>query len=230
MRRLILIACLPASLSAQADGDKPTYDRIDFGVSAKAQVENDTLTAVLYALKQGPDLAALSGEVNKAIAAAVKRARQESAVTVQTLDYETFPNNYQNNRPAGWLVRQSIRLESKSPEPLAKLVGELQSGLALGSMGYAISPERFKEQEEKLIDQALAAFRGRAERIAKDLGRAQYRIVQARIERGGRPEPRPFRAMGMAAEAAPAALPPTLEAGRDTVEVQVNGTIELQPN
>jgi predicted secreted protein len=222
---LLALAALPAF----AGEDKPTYDRIAFSVSAEARVENDTLVAEMYARKEGPELAPLTSEVNKAVAAALKRAKQEPAVSAQTQDYQTFPN-YQNGRPTGWQVRQSIRLESKAAEPFAKLLGDLQSSLALGSVSYSISPERLKEQEDKLIDQALAAFRSRAERVAKAMGRAQYRIVEVQVDtggQGGRP-PRPTRMAAMA-DAAPAAMPPSLEPGQETVKVQVNGTIELQP-
>lgn len=226
MRVLYLCVALIATLPAWAADDKSAYDRIDFSVSAKSEVDNDTLTAVLYAHRQGPELAVLANEVNKAIAAAVKRAKQEPAVSVRTLDYQTYPN-YQDNRIDGWQVKQSIRLESKTPEALTKLMGELQASLAVESVGYGISPEKLKEQQERLIGQALAEFRGRAERITKDLGRSQYRLVQAAIDTGGEVGPRP-RMMAMArAEMAIAA--PTLEAGKDTVEVRVQGTIELQP-
>lgn len=218
-----------APIPVPANEDKPVYDRIGFTVSAGTEVENDRMTAVLYARKEGPDLAVLSGEVNKAIGAALKRAKQEPAVAVQTLDYQTLPS-YQNGRPRGWHVRQSIRLESQSPEPLARLLGELQANLALGSVEYGLSPEKLKEYEDKLIDQALGAFRSRAERMAKALGRAQYRIVHLQVNTAGRPPIRPLRMAEMASEKAMMAAPPTLEPGKDRLEVEVSGTIELQPN
>lgn len=229
LRLVAALAALGVTPAQAADEGKSTYDRVAFTVSAGAEVENDTMTAVLYARKEGADLAELSNEVNQAIAAAMKRAKQDSAVTAQTLDYQTFPN-YQNGRPSGWQVRQSIRLESKAPEPLAKLIGELQSSLALGSVGYSISPERLKEYEDKLIDQALAAFRSRAERVAKGLGRSKYRIVTVQVNTAGHPPVRPMRMAAMAADAAPAMAAPTFEPGKDRVEVEVSGTIELQPN
>jgi predicted secreted protein len=225
---LLMFGLAPGS--AGAGEDKPAYDRISFSVSAGSEVDNDLVTAVLYARREGPDLAELSGEVNKAIAAAVARARKEPAVTVQTLDYQTYPN-YQNGKPAGWQVRQSIRLESKAPEPLAKLIGELQASLALGSLDYSISPDRAREHEDQLIDQALSAFRSRAERVTRDLGRSKYRIVSIQVNTAGQPILRPqMRMAPMAADVAAAAPPPSLEPGKDRMEVEVNGTIELQPN
>ena len=226
---LVLAGCCLAANSVSADEGKLTYDRISFAVSAGTEVENDTMTAVLYARKEGPDLAVLSTEVNKAISAAMKRVRQESVVTAQTLDYQTLPN-YQNGRPSGWQVRQSIRLESKSPEPLAKLIGDLQASLALGGVEYSISPERLKEYEDKLIDQALGRFRDRAERVTRDFGRSQYRIVHVQVNTAN-PSPirPPLRMAAMAAEAAPGGAPPSLEPGKNRVEVEASGTIELQP-
>jgi predicted secreted protein len=214
--------------AATAGEDKPAYDRISFSVSAGTEVNNDTMTAVLFARQEGPDPAALSAEVNKAIGAALKRAKQEPGVTVQTLDYQTNPT-YQNGRPSGWQVRQAIRLESRSPEPLARLVGELQTTLALGSVDYSISPEKLKEHEDRLMDEALAAFRGRAERVARDLGRTQYRIVNVQVNTVNRPPVRPMRMAGMAVGEAVAAAPPAFEPGKDRVDVEVSGTIELQP-
>lgn len=227
-RLCIASTCLLASLPAGAE-EKPTYDRISFSVSAGTEVENDTLVAVLFASKEGPDLAELSAEVNKAMSAAMKKAKQEAAVAAQTLDYQTSPN-YRDGRPNGWLVRQSIRLESKSPEPLARLIGDLQAGLALESVGYSISPGKLKEYEDRLIDEALASFRSRAERVTRDLGRTQYRIVSVQVNTLNRPPLRPSMRMApMLADAAPAAAPPTFEPGKDRVEVEVGGTIELQP-
>ena len=223
----ILLFLLGAPMYATAD-EKPAYDRIGFSTSAGTDVENDTMTAILYMRKEGPDPAPLADEVNKAIGAALQRAKQEAAVTATTLDYQTNPT-YQDGRTVGWEVRQSIRLESKSPEPLAKLIGELQADLALGSVAYSISPERLKEYEDRLIDHALAAFRSRAERVAKGLGRSQYRIVNVQINTGGRPQPRAMPIMAMAKSAVAAAAPPSFEPGKDRVEVEVSGTIELQP-
>lgn len=227
----VMLGVSSATGATSNSEDKPMYDRISFTVSAGTEVANDTLTAILYARREGPNLSELSNEVNQLVAAALTRARQESAVKVQTLDYQTHPS-YQNNKVSGWEVRQAIRLESKAAEPLAKLIGELQSSLALASVDYSVSPEQAKEIEEKLIDQALAQFRSRADRITKDLGRTRYRIVSLQVNTGGQPVFRPkLRMVPMAAEAAPmAGAPPMLEPGSDRVEVEVNGTIELQPN
>ncbi|MCW8902447.1 SIMPL domain-containing protein, partial [Sedimenticola sp.] len=143
---------------------------------------------------------------------------------VQTLDYQTSPV-YRNNTLSGWRVRQTIRLESQDVALISQLMGKLQEGLSIGSISYAVSPEQRQQVEERLISQAIQLFRARAALISKEMGHSEYRLVQMNISSSGAaPGPYPVRAMALRAESAP-----TLEAGSQRLEVQINGTIELKP-
>jgi predicted secreted protein len=212
---------------AAAKDAQQSYDQINLSASASSEVDNDILTATLYYQKEGSDTAALSDEVNKNIAAAVKQAKQATGVKVQTLAYRSDPV-YRQEKLWGWRVRQSIRLESNDVASLGALIGRLQANLALESIGYAISPEKQKAAEEKLIVEALDAFQKRAELVTRQLGRSKYRLVQVNVNTSDAPvRPVMMRASGMMAMEA-ASAPPALEAGTRSVQVTVNGTIELQ--
>ncbi len=202
-----------------------TYDRISLTVSAGREVENDTLVSVMYAQEEGSNPSRLSNEVNRVIGKAVALAKRNPDIKVQTLEYSTTPV-YRKQTLSGWRVRQSIRLESRNGAALSEMIGELQSSLAVGSISYAISPQRLKSTEDSLISEAIAAFRARAEMMATEMGQKGYRLVQMNVNTPGHPvQPRQMRgvAMAMRAEAAP----PTLEAGSRRVEVNINATIEL---
>jgi predicted secreted protein len=150
--------------------------------------------------------------VNQAISEAVKRVQKEPTIAMQTLGYESYPD-YQNGKSVGWQVRQSLRLVSHNPELLAKLIGELQSSLALGSMEYSVSPDKLRQFEDKLLDQGLSDFRARAERITKDMGRTRYRVVGMQLNTPGQPQFRPQMQMkSMAADAGSPFPPPPLQA------------------
>lgn len=202
----------------------PTYDRIHLAVSAGEEIDNDTLSATLFAQHEGNDPAELGTRVNQAIRQAVETAKKEPGVKVQTLDYQTSPV-YRNNTLSGWRVRQTIRLESQDVALISQLMGKLQEGLSIGSISYAVSPEQRQQVEERLISQAIQLFRARAALISKEMGHSEYRLVQMNISSSGAaPGPYPVRAMALRAESAP-----TLEAGSQRLEVQINGTIELKP-
>jgi|APCry1669192010_1035390.scaffolds.fasta_scaffold00094_12 predicted secreted protein len=226
-RRLLATALvISPTLGASAEESRG-YDQISLSTSTETQVPRDILIANLYARSEGPSLEAGTAEVNRAITVALETVRKTAEVSVQTQEYQTEPS-YQNQKPSGWVVQQGIRLESRQPERLARLLGELQKTLKLGGIDYAVAPETRKSAEDRLISEGLKAFQTRAERVTHDLGRNRYRIIK--IEVGSNPPPfRSGRPMlrAMSAEAASA---PQIEAGETTLSMTIQGTIELQPN
>ncbi len=208
-----------------------SYDQISFAVSAEKEVENDVLTATLFAEQTGQNTAELSDAVNKAITWAMDIAKKQKAIESRTLGYTTNPV-YKNGRVDGWQVRQSIKLKSKDSKALSGLLGELQEKLRVQSIAYSISTGVRKATEETLISEALASFKNRAAQIQANMERSEYRVVQLDIQTAGDfPQPM-YRAASsgamMMSDAAPAA--PSLNAGKQKVRVSVNAQIELSAN
>ena len=223
-----LLSLTLLSASVMAGQKAKTYDRVQLSADATMQVENDTLTAQLYAQREGGDLAQLADEVNRKISEALERTKQVDGVSVQTQGYQTYPV-YQQQRLSGWRVRQSISLESQDGTKLSRLLSELQTSLALESIRYSVSPVQRQVAEEQLIGQAIDAFQQRAALVTKQLGRSDYRLVEMQINSSSNSvPPMRLRAGVMAMDSAVA--PPSLEAGSQTLQVNVNGTIELQLN
>jgi predicted secreted protein len=225
LRAVALIAGATLASAGLAHEPAPTFDRIGFSVSASEEVDNDTLVANMYHQVQGQNPTIMADEVNKTMGWAVGQAKKIPGVKVQTLQYRQDPV-YRNQSVSGWRVRQSLRLESRDVAKLSTLIGELQQRLSVQSVSYTISPEARKEVEDRLIDDALAQFQRRAERIAAALGRPDYRIVALDVGTASRaPPPMPMRTAAMASESSVTA--PTLSPGVQTVTVNVSATVEL---
>lgn len=224
-----VLACLFTLLLAApavAGGEPLTYDRISLSASAEREIANDIQVVVLRAQAEGRDTAALARDVNRRVRQAVDRAKGVAGVEVQTLDYQTRPVYRQQNLVA-WRVSHAVRLESRDSTTLSALLAELQEGLNLVSLNYTVSPEARQQAEEALMAKALALFRQRAAAIVGQLQRPGYRIVHIDINtssNGGRPPM--MRAMAM--EGAKADSAPVLEAGKQRLQVDVRGTIELR--
>jgi predicted secreted protein len=205
----------------------PTYDRINFQVSATQEVENDTLVAVMYHERTGQQPRTLADDVNRTIAWAVDLAKKNDAIEIQTLGYRQDPL-YKNKKITGWKVRQSIRLESTDTAALTTLVGELQDRLSVASLQYTISSDVRAKVENTLIMQALESFERRGKVISEKLGRPDYRIVNMNIiTSGATPVPVRMRAVAAMAESS-RVTPPTVEPGVQSVTVQISGTVELE--
>jgi predicted secreted protein len=224
---LALVATAVYATQAIAHDTTPVYDRINFQVSATKEVENDTLVAVMYNERSGQKPTLLADDVNKTIAWAVELAKKDSAIKVQTLNYRQEPL-YKNQTITGWKVHQSIRLESTDAAALSTLIGELQQRLSIGSLQYTVSLDVRREAEDLLIVQALDRFKGRGKLISDELGRPDYRLVSIDINTSGESQ-MPVRMRAVAAMSDSGSIaPPTLEAGVQTITVQVSGSIELE--
>lgn len=223
---VVFVAAFVTATQVFAQDAAPTYDRINFRVTATQEVENDTLVAVMYSERSGPQPAVLADDVNRTVTWAVELAKQKSGIKVQTLNYRQDPL-YKNQSVAGWKVRQSIRLESSDTTALSTLIGELQSRLSVASLNYTVSPEIREKIEDTLIAEALGRFRQRGKLIASELGRPDYRIVNLDVSTSGQ-VPGPVRMRSVATMAESSVAAPTLEPGEQMLTVQVSGTIELE--
>ena len=224
-----LLLCLAlASQPLMAEEKAATYDQIQLSANASMEVENDTLSAQLYVQREGSELSRLADEVNKLITQAIAQIKQVDGIKLQTQGYQTYPT-YNQQRVTGWRVRQSLRIQSQDSAKLSQLLSQLQSSLALESLQYNVSPAQRTTAEEQLIGEAISSFQKRAALVTKHLGRKDYRLVEMNINTSGQPvQPVRMRASMMAMEASVAQ--PSLEAGSQTIRVDVNGTIELRIN
>lgn len=221
----LLLIGFTLSFSALATEDSH-YDRINLSVDAKMEVENDMLIAVVFTQREGSDLSSLSSEVNKTISEAIDVAKKVPEVKIKTLGYHTNPT-YQNQKLAGWRVRQSLQFESKDIQGLSTLLGDLQKYVALESINYRVSDEVRSGIEEKLIVQAIDAFKKRAHLVTQQIDRHSYRLVNMDIQAGGAyAEPVVMRGSVSMMEAR--ATPPAIEPGTQRISVNIHGTIELE--
>jgi len=220
-----------SALSAHAEDKPPAYDRVAFSVTVQKEVENDVLTAVLYAEQQGRDTVAMADQVNKGIVWGMDIAKKEPAIESRTLGYTTNPV-YKDNVLDGWQVRQSIQLKSKDSKALGGMLGQLQEKLRIDSIGYSVSPDVQKTTKEGLVNAALDSFKKRAEQIKAAMGRAQYKVVKLDIQDTNdfAPMLKSYDGAMMRAAAAPAPAAPVLEGGTQELRVSVQAEIELSIN
>ncbi|MBX9607291.1 MAG: SIMPL domain-containing protein [Gammaproteobacteria bacterium] len=227
MPRLLVLLLPLLVATAHADEHGPTRNLVSLSVSAREDVQSDLLIVQLAAQHDGREQAKAGAQVNEDMTWAVGKARQVKGIKAQTQDYRSDPM-YDDGRIAGWQVRQGLRLESADHAALTALLGELQQRLAIESVSYGISDAARDVVDERLIAAAIKRYGARAAAVAESFGRKSYTLVNVNIDHhGAMPPPVAYagRALAMKAEAAA----PTIEAGTQSVEVTVSGTIELAP-
>jgi predicted secreted protein len=220
----IAIALAGAAAHAQ-DRAEALFNLVTVSAQAEREVANDTLTAVMAVDSEGSDPVALADAANRAMREALKLAQAYRGVKARALNYQTWPV-YDKARIVRWRVRQELRLESREFAQATELIGKLQSALVVSSLSVGLSSEARKQAENSLIAEALAAFHERAEIVREAQKAKGYRIKDLQINAGGGAQPRMYAAQ-RAGGAAASVAPPSVEPGASTIQVNINGTVQL---
>jgi predicted secreted protein len=226
-RLLPVLVAVPFAALAQVAPEPPRYNQVDLNAEVSREVQNDLMNASLYAEVSDPSAARVADQVNRITAEGLKATGEFKTVKARSGFSQTFPVYDRQGKLTGWRGRSEIRLESKDIQAMAALIGRLQSTMQLGGVSFSVSPELRRQTENDLINDAVAAFRVRADIAAKAIGGRSFKFRRMGINTGGfAPGPRPMAAAR--ASAAPAEVaPPTFEPGTSMVQVSVNGTVEV---
>ena len=223
MKKMI-VACLLVWATVAGADTSQHYNQVHLQSQQSESVGNDTMQVTLGTHAEQRDPASLARKINEDMQWALAKAKQVKGVKVSTGSYQTWPiTNKQVT--TGWRGQQSLELESKDTESLARLAAELQDRLQIKSMNFTVSDEKRMAVENRLIERALNAFKERARIVGDNLQANGYRIVDITIGTSRQAPPVMYKArMAMAMEAS---APVAVEGGESDIRVTVDGTIEL---
>lgn len=238
-RKWLLGMTICAALAAPAlaaDGQGSSSERHSRWPQATLQAEaaqeiaQDTVRITLATEVTGASQAEVAGQVNKALDAALKQAKDNKKVKVSSGNYRVWPMNNKDGQISNWRGRGELLLESKDFEAASALASDLGSLLSIARLNFFVSPQARAEQEAVLLEQAATAFRERAKATALAFDFTDYKIREVQVGGSGAVyynEAAP-RAMAMAASGSAAPAAP-LEAGTETITVTIQGSIFLLP-
>ena len=226
---LLLAAAAIAAGPARAQDNAPTpVPVVTVSASATATVPNDRLHAWLRAEADNPSAAAASAEVNARVARVLAKLKSLPDAQVSTSGYTT-QQIVEKGKPARWRVVQTIKVEGGDFAAIGEAAARVQAedGVLLSGISFGLSDELRRRTQDAITQQAIAAWRARAQSAAQGFGAQAWRPGRIAIQTGdgGRPYPMMARAEVQMA-AAPAPVP--LEAGSTDVTVSVSGEAILE--
>jgi len=210
---LLALACSATTCAATT---------VDLTAEASRPANNDLARATLFAEAQGAAPAEAAKRVNALIADALASAKAASRVKVQSGGTHTYPVYAKGGRIESWRMRSELALEATDIAALSELVGKLQATLGVAGVTLAPAPETRRKAEDEATQEAIAAFRVRAQLVAATFGKP-YRIKHLSIGQQSFRPPMPMMRAAVAQEMA--AMP--MEAGESAVTVSVSGQIEI---
>lgn len=230
MSAVAVAYCLGCGFARATEvSQQPFFNVVTLDASATADVPTDTLTITLFTEEQGPDPTELATRVNARLEQALAKAKAEPGIESRSGSYSTNPLYDKGNQITGWRIRAEMIIESRDFKAAGALSGRLQPSMKLSGMVFSLSRAAREKAESQLLTEALAKYQAKAQIIARSLGFPGYTLSQIAVRSEGPnlPHQPVYRAMAMAADAAPPPIP--VEGGKNTVAVSVSGSVVLGP-
>jgi predicted secreted protein len=221
---LVLLAPL-----AMADMPPPE-GVVSLSSSASIEVTRDLMSIVFSTTKEGSDAAAVQSQLKQALDAALaeaKKAARPGQVDVQTGNFTLSPRYTGKGVASGWQGTAELVVEGRDMQAIGQLSGRITT-LTINRVGYNLSRELREKAEGEITAQAIARYRAKAADYAKQFGYSGYTIREVNVNTSepGPGRPMPMMMKAMSASGADESLP--VEAGKGTVTVNVNGSVQMK--
>ena len=233
IHRLLVATVVASTLVATASAQyvaPPVADVLTLDASATSEVAPDLAIFTLAIVREGPDVAPLTKDINAALAKAFADAKAVPTVIASNGGYSTFPRYETRNNQSvrnGWTVRAEMIVKSKDFNAIGALVGKLSETMQITGSTFDISPELRAKESSLLIDRAAQAFQDKATAASRAFGYAGYSIREVTVGSDGQSgglRPMMMDSLKMRAAAAPVPV----ESGRVTLTVTVNGSVLMR--
>jgi len=221
---------LTGNAQGQQSSDGPSlYNIFSLSVEVTTEVGNDLMRANLVVQARNQDASVLSDQINETMAWALKQLEGFPTLKLETRDYQTFPryDTSQARRLIGWRATQILQIETDDFPAASEAIQILQERLQVQGMQLTAKQAARQGAADLLINDALQAFKQRAELVQKNMGAATYRVVDVDIQTDNQFNPVMHRSeMSMRSNDARISAP-SIEGGSSLVSVRLAGRIQL---
>lgn len=227
--RAVLLCLVLAPAWASAAEPAPPQGVVSLSSSASLEVTRDLLSLTFSTTREASDPAALQAQLKQALDAALaeaKKVARPGQLDVQTGHFSIAPRYTNKGVSSGWQGSAELIVEGRDMQAIAQLSGRITT-LTIARVGYGLSRELREKSEAQVSADAIAGYRAKAADYAKQFGYSGYTIREVNVSSNEPPPmPRPMMMQARAkGEMSDESLP--VEAGKGTVTVNVNGTVQM---
>jgi len=229
MKHTLTIATLAlSSLAASVAMADTSYDRVSLQAEASTQIPHDLMHVTLYVEERSNDAASLAQNITQTLNQAIAESKNAPDVKISMGNRNSSPvYDDKGKKIIAWRERAELRLESTHFAQLSTLTGALLQSMNMGSMRFSIAESTRQNHENQLMEQAIGAFKERAQVAVRALGGKDYKLVSLNLNsQGGYQPPMYSRAVMMSAPESDA-IAPTIEGGNSQLKLVADGAIEI---
>lgn len=226
----LVLAAAAAAAGAQTVTLSQPQGVLSLSTSASTEVVKDLMAVTFTVTRDGADASAVQSALKQALDAALAEARKAARpreVEVQTGNFSLYPRYAQKGGINGWQGAAELVVQGRDMEAISQLGGRIQT-MTISRVAYGLSREAQEKVEGEVSAQAVKRFQARAAELARQFGYGGATVREVNVsstEPGMSPIAPKMYMRAAPAAAADEALP--VEAGKATVTVSVNGTVQM---
>jgi predicted secreted protein len=222
------------ALAARAE-TAPPQGVLGLTASASVEVTKDLLAVTFATNKEGADANLVQAQLKEALDAALaeaKKVARPGQVDVQTGNFSIYPRYVNATSSAkatirGWQGSVELIVEGRDMAAIGQLTGRITT-LTIARVTYRLSRDATQRVEGDVANQAIAAFRAKAELYAKQFGYAGAAVREVTVTTGDAQAPMPMMRMQAATASAQGGEALSVEPGKALVTATVNGTVQMK--
>ena len=198
--------------------------------SGTVEVQQDLLMIAMNTSASGADANLVQTQLKQALDAALAIARPAvlpGQLDLRTGNFSLYPRYGKDGKINGWQGTTELVLEGRDFTRITTTAGKIQS-LTMGNVSFALSREQRTKVEAEAQTLAIDRFKAKALEVSKSFGFSSYTLREVSINANDQSfQPRP-RAMAVQAKSEMSDSPVSVEAGKSTVLVNVNGSVQMR--
>lgn len=229
LRSSMLLAALAGPAFAQAE-TPPPQGVVGLAASASVEVTKDLLSVTFSTTREGADAASVQSQLKQALDAALaeaKKAAKPGQLEVQTGNFSLYPRYAPKGGISGWQGSAELIVEGRDMPAIGALTGRITT-MTIARVGYGLSRELREKVEAEVSAQAIGRFRAKAADYTKQFGYGGYVIREVSVNADSPVMMAAAPVLRAKAMSAPADESLPVEAGKGTVTVNVNGTVQMK--
>ncbi|ULJ69998.1 SIMPL domain-containing protein [Wielerella bovis] len=178
MKKIGIAMLLMGVFTTPVAAEELHYNVLSFRESASFSVDNDTMNIVLRVMETGKSRVEVSNRVSRRVNAVLARARSNKTFEVESGNRSVYPEYNDKRVITSWTDTAEIRVKSTDFDALSKLAADSQNDAMLDNVYFSVSPKKHEDAVNQASEQALQAFRLRAQNMSRSLGFSAYKIVR----------------------------------------------------
>jgi len=202
---------------------------LSLSASASVEVPQDTVQITLFSEVQGSNPGDIARQLNQKTSQALSQTKVQQTIQVRTGRFSVYPVNDKSGHISGWRGRTELLLQATDFEAAARLASQLGDLMQISEVHYSLSDAMQRQVETELLQQAISAFKQKADVSRRAFGYRHYKIREIQIE-GRTPKLQPYINVmaAMSVSDFKNRSEVSLSGGVSTVSLTISGNVQLQ--